>query len=49
MKRRIVEIANQYNITGMKRVMFYIIAPVVGSVCFVVGYVNGLIEGLKMD
>ena len=47
MKQKIVEIANRHNLTGMKRVMCYIIAPFVYGAGFVVGYMVGLMKVFK--
>lgn len=47
MRNIIVEIANEQGLTGMKRVGFYIISPIVVVTSFAVGYAIGVIKSLK--
>lgn len=45
MRRKLIEVANQHNITGAKRVIFYIVAPLVAGVSRVTGFVKGYVKG----
>ena len=47
MRQKIIEIANEQGLTGLKRVGFYIVAPIVSVVSFAVGYVIGITKTLK--
>ena len=47
MRNIIVEIANEQGLTGLKRVGFYIVAPIVAAGSFAVGYVIGVAKSLK--
>lgn len=49
MIREIINTANQYGYTGMKRVIFYIIAPVIGAIAYVVGFVRGIIDAFTKN
>lgn len=47
MRNKIVEIANEEGITGLKRVTFYAIGPVVAAVSFAIGYAKGIAKSIK--
>lgn len=47
MRQKIIEIANEQGLTGLKRVGFYIVAPIVSVASFAVGYVIGITKALK--
>lgn len=47
MRHKIIEIANECGLTGMKRVGFYILAPFVVVAGCVKGFVIGVAEGLR--
>jgi hypothetical protein len=40
------EVADQCNLTGLKRVSFYIIAPFVAAGSFVAGYLKGYTQAI---
>lgn len=45
-RKTIREVADQCNLTGIKRVAFYIIAPFVAAVSYVRGYIKGYTEAV---
>jgi hypothetical protein len=48
MVRKIIEIADSCGLTGMKRVMFYIVAPFIAAVSYIVGFVKGWYESINL-
>ena len=48
MMRKIIEIADECNIHGIKRIVFYIISPFVMTVAYVKGYIIGFTEGRNL-
>lgn len=47
MRQKIIEIANEKGLAGLKRVGFYIVSPIVAAGGFVVGYAIGITKALK--
>ena len=47
MRNKIVEIANDCGMTGLKRTAFFVIAPFVALVSFAAGFVKGVMNVSK--
>lgn len=47
MQNKIIEIANDVGLTGLKRIVFFVISPAVAAVSFSVGFVKGFFKSFE--
>lgn len=47
MRKRIIELADKYELSGLKRVIYCAIAPIIYGLSFVIGYAKGVFKTLK--